>query len=65
MDPRAAYQLIHDELLLDGNARQNMATFVTTWMNEYADRLFAESAGDELHRQGRVPADAPRSSGAA
>ena len=45
MDPRAAYQLIHDELLLDGNARQNMATFVTTWMNEYADRLFTESAG--------------------
>ena len=45
MDPRAAYQLIHDELLLDGNARQNMATFVTTWMDEYADRLFSESAG--------------------
>ena len=45
MDPRAAYQLIHDELLLDGNARQNMATFVTTWMDEYADRLFAENAG--------------------
>jgi glutamate decarboxylase len=45
MSPRAAYQLIHDELLLDGNARQNMATFVTTWMDEYADRLFAENAG--------------------
>ena len=45
MDPRAAYQLIHDELLLDGNARQNMATFVTTWMNDYAARLFTENAG--------------------
>jgi len=45
MSPRAAYQLIHDELLLDGNARQNMATFVTTWMDDYADRLFAENAG--------------------
>ena len=45
MDPRAAYQLIHDELLLDGNARQNMATFVTTWMDDYADRLFKENAG--------------------
>jgi glutamate decarboxylase len=44
MEPRTAYQLIHDELMLNGNARQNMATFVTTWMDEYADRLFAESA---------------------
>ncbi len=44
MEPRSAYQLIHDELMLNGNARQNMATFVTTWMDEYADRLFAESA---------------------
>ncbi len=44
MRPKTAYQLIHDELMLNGNARQNMATFVTTWMDEYADRLFAESA---------------------
>ena len=44
MEPQTAYQLIHDELMLNGNARQNMATFVTTWMDEYADRLFAESA---------------------
>jgi glutamate decarboxylase len=25
-----AYQLIHDELLIDGSARLNLATFVTT-----------------------------------
>ncbi|MBI5232639.1 MAG: glutamate decarboxylase [Coriobacteriales bacterium] len=43
MDPQGAYQLIHDELMLDGNARTNLATFVTTWMSEYADRLFAET----------------------
>jgi len=24
---RATYQLVHDELMLDGNARQNLATF--------------------------------------
>ncbi len=30
--PDTAYQLVHDELLLDGNARLNLATFVTTWM---------------------------------
>jgi glutamate decarboxylase len=28
--PDVAYQIIHDELMLDGNARLNLATFVTT-----------------------------------
>ncbi len=41
--PEVAYQLIHDELMLDGNARQNLATFVTTHMDPFADRLFAET----------------------
>jgi glutamate decarboxylase len=30
MPPDVAYQIIHDELMLDGNARLNLATFVTT-----------------------------------
>jgi len=38
-----AYELIHDELMLDGNARLNLATFVTTWMEPYAEKLMAES----------------------
>jgi glutamate decarboxylase len=37
-----AYQLIHDELLLDGSARLNLATFVTTWMEPEASRLMSE-----------------------
>jgi glutamate decarboxylase len=37
-----AYQLIHDELMLDGNARLNLATFVTTWMEPEAKRLMTE-----------------------
>lgn len=37
-----AYQLIHDELMLDGNARLNLATFVSTWMEPQAERLMAE-----------------------
>ncbi|MEZ5185606.1 MAG: glutamate decarboxylase [Candidatus Nanopelagicales bacterium] len=41
--PEVAYQLISDELMLDGNARQNLATFVTTFMDPQADRLFAET----------------------
>jgi glutamate decarboxylase len=37
-----AYEIIHDELMLDGNARLNVATFVTTWMEPQAERLMAE-----------------------
>jgi glutamate decarboxylase len=42
MSPHAAYQLVHDELMLDGNSRLNLATFVTTWMEPQADVLLAE-----------------------
>ncbi len=31
-----------DELILDGNARLNLATFVTTWMEPQADQLMAD-----------------------
>ena len=41
--PDVAYQLIHDELMLDGHARQNLATFVTTFMDPFADKLFSET----------------------
>ncbi|MBF6370455.1 glutamate decarboxylase, partial [Nocardia puris] len=37
-----AYQVVHDELMLDGNARLNLATFVTTWMEPSARVLMAE-----------------------
>ncbi len=40
--PDVAYQYIHDELMIDGNARLNLATFVTTWMEPQAERLMAE-----------------------
>jgi glutamate decarboxylase len=42
MPPEVAYQIIHDELMLDGNARLNLATFVSTWAEPQADRLMAE-----------------------
>jgi glutamate decarboxylase len=41
--PDTAYQIVHDEALLDGNARLNLATFVTTWMEPEAGRLMAET----------------------
>lgn len=39
MPGEAAYQLISDELNLDGNPTLNLASFVTTWMEPHADRL--------------------------
>ena len=39
----AVYRMIHDELLLDGSSRLNMATFVTTWMEPEAEKLMAET----------------------
>ncbi|MEU0118338.1 glutamate decarboxylase [Streptomyces bobili] len=40
--PSTAYQLVRDELMLDGNSRLNLATFVTTWMEPQAGVLMAE-----------------------
>ncbi|HKG01827.1 MAG TPA: glutamate decarboxylase [Conexibacter sp.] len=40
--PDTAYQIIHDELMIDGNARLNLATFVTTWMEPQAQQLMTE-----------------------
>ena len=42
MLPDTALQLVRDELILDGNARLNLATFVTTWMEPQAQQLMAE-----------------------
>jgi glutamate decarboxylase len=41
-----AYELIHAHLMLDGNARLNLATFVGTWMEPEARRLM-EECGDK------------------
>ncbi|MGW8556446.1 glutamate decarboxylase [Streptomyces tubercidicus] len=40
--PHTAYQFVHDELMLDGNSRLNLATFVTTWMEPQAGVLMSE-----------------------
>jgi glutamate decarboxylase len=39
MLPDTALQVVRDELILDGNARLNLATFVTTWMEPQAEQL--------------------------
>ncbi|MEY2336556.1 glutamate decarboxylase [Acidithiobacillus ferrianus] len=43
MPAQTVYQVIHDELMLDGNARLNLATFVTTWMEPEAEKLMVET----------------------
>ncbi|HEY0816213.1 MAG TPA: glutamate decarboxylase [Pseudonocardia sp.] len=42
IDPDTARQIVADELILDGNARLNLATFVTTWMEPQAAALMAD-----------------------
>eukprot|EP00252_Welwitschia_mirabilis_P026074 TRINITY_DN836_c0_g1_i1.p1 TRINITY_DN836_c0_g1~~TRINITY_DN836_c0_g1_i1.p1 ORF type:complete len:504 (-),score=7.48 TRINITY_DN836_c0_g1_i1:699-2210(-) len=39
----AAYQIINDELMLDGNPRLNLASFVTTWMEPEVEKLIVQS----------------------
>jgi len=50
-----AWQLVHDELMLDGNARLNLATFVTTWMEPQATRLMAESVDKNMIDKDEYP----------
>ena len=38
-----AYQIVHDEAMVDGNSRLNLATFVTTWMDDYARKVMTEN----------------------
>ncbi len=56
MPPRLVYQLIHDELALDGNPALNLATFVTTWMEPEARDLMAESLNVNSIDQDEYPA---------
>ncbi|MEE1787885.1 glutamate decarboxylase [Streptomyces sp. SP17BM10] len=50
-----AYQLIHDELMLDGNARLNLATFVTTSMEVQATRLMTECVDKNMIDKDEYP----------
>ncbi|MGH9169411.1 MAG: glutamate decarboxylase [Acidimicrobiales bacterium] len=55
MAPRTAYQIIHDELMLDGNARLNLATFVTTWMEPEAELLMNECSPKNMIDKDEYP----------
>ena len=56
--PATAYQLVHDEALLDGNARLNLATFVSTWMDDDAARLYSETFDKNMIDKDEYPSTA-------
>jgi len=55
MAPRLAYQLIHDELQLDGFSLLNLATFVSTWMESEAKQLFSETLDKNMIDKDEYP----------
>src|SRR6516164_6824385 len=56
--PRTAYALIHDELLLDGNSRQNLATFCTTWIEPEVQALMSECIDKNMCDKDEYPQSA-------
>jgi glutamate decarboxylase len=55
LDSETAYELISSELLLDGQARLNLATFVTTYMPSIAAKLMAETADKNMIDKDEYP----------
>jgi glutamate decarboxylase len=54
-EPHAAYALIRDELLLDGNARQNLATFCTTWVEDEVRQLMSDAVDKNMIDKDEYP----------
>ena len=56
--PTGIYRHIHDQLMLDGSSRLNMATFVTTWMEPEAELLMAETFDKNMIDKDEYPVTA-------
>lgn len=54
----AAMRFVQDELMLDGNARQNLATFVTTWMEPQASVLIQDALDKNIIDKDEYPQSA-------
>ena len=52
---REAYQVVADELMLDGNARQNLATFCQTWAEPELLALMALSVHKNMIDKDEYP----------
>ena len=57
-DPRNAYQVVRDELMLDGNARQNLATFCQTWVEPEIHQLMDECIDKNMIDKDEYPQSA-------
>ncbi|MFF5718510.1 glutamate decarboxylase [Streptomyces buecherae] len=53
--PDVVYELLHSELLLDGNAAQNLATFCTTWTEDQVHRLMNECVDKNMVDKDEYP----------
>ena len=54
-DSQTVYQTIHDQLILDGNSQQNLATFCTTWIEAEVQQLMDESADKNMIDKDEYP----------
>ena len=54
-EPREIYQLVSDELMLDGVARLNLATFCTTWVEPEVAALMAASIDKNIVDKDEYP----------
>jgi len=55
LDPQAVYRTIHDQLVLDGNSQQNLATFCTTWIEPEVQKIMDESADKNMIDKDEYP----------
>lgn len=56
--PDVAHALVRDELFLDGNSRQNLATFCQTWLDEEVHQLMDVSIDKNMIDKDEYPATA-------
>jgi glutamate decarboxylase len=52
---RNAYSVVHDELMLDGNSRQNLATFCQTWAEPEIHQLMNECLDKNMMDKDEYP----------
>lgn len=54
-EPRDVYQVVHDELMMDGNARQNLATFCQTWVEPEIRQIMDEAIDKNMIDKDEYP----------
>ncbi|MCD4536569.1 glutamate decarboxylase [Nocardioides sp. cx-169] len=52
---RHVFQVVHDELMLDGNSRQNLATFCQTWVEPEINELMTLSVDKNMIDKDEYP----------